>query len=266
MGIFSPQLLRQFFSDLPLWRRIILTYSNSQWGDLLTAFNGNTITYDGVGNPLQYYNGNVFTWEQGRRLGTITKNGAFVASYDYDENGIRTSKTTADTAYKYILNGSQIVAELWDDCINIYLYDEYGSPIGFLHRYKNMAEDTYKTYFYEKNMFGDILAIYDQNGVKQVSYTYDAFGKSTRTIHVANTRAMYNSFRYRGYYYDNETGLYYLNRRSLWFITTMMKTSCTNKIKYDKIKEPRRSKRGWYLTNPCNRLIKAPLVYHIMLP
>jgi len=102
---------------------------------------------------------------------------------------------------------------MWDDCINIYLYDEYGSPIGFLHRYTNMAEDTYNTYFFEKNMFGDIIAIYDQNGVKQVSYSYDAFGNSTQTIHVSGTRAWLNNLRYRGYYYDSETGFYYLNSR-----------------------------------------------------
>ena len=46
-----------------------LTYSDSQWGDLLTSFNGTTITYDEIGNPLSYYNGSAytFTWT-GRQL------------------------------------------------------------------------------------------------------------------------------------------------------------------------------------------------------
>ncbi len=189
------------------------TYGDSNWGDLLTAYNGNAITYDAMGNPLQYYNGNVFTWEQGRRLSTISNNGTEIATYKYNDEGIRTSKTTQWSNYTYILNGSQIIGETWDDCINIYLYDENGSPVGFQYRYENMASDTFHTYFYEKNVFGDIIAIYDANGVKQVSYSYDAFGNSTETVHVSTTRAKYNNLRYRGYYYDKETGFYLTGTR-----------------------------------------------------
>ena len=125
---------------------------------------------------MQYYNGNVFTREQGRRLSTVSQNGSVVASYDYDENGIRTSKTINGVEHKYILNGSQIVAEKWGNQIVIYLYDELGSPIGMVYRNSTMETDVYETYFFEKNMFGDILAVYNTSGKKQVSYTYDAFG------------------------------------------------------------------------------------------
>jgi len=188
------------------------TYGDSQWGDLLTAFNGNTITYDTIGNPLQYYNGNVFTWKQGRRLATVS-NGSLNVSYDYDENGIRTSKTVNGVEHKYILNGSQIVAETWSNHIVIYLYDEIGSPVGMVYRNSSMSAGVYETYFFEKNMFGDILSVYNTSGVKQVSYNYDAFGNFTQTVHVSGTKATYNCLLYRGYYYDSETEFYYLNSR-----------------------------------------------------
>ena len=67
-------------------------YTDSSWGDLLTNFNGQTITYDGIGNPLQYRDGMSFTWAKGRQLQGITKDG-LNASYTYDENGLRISKT-----------------------------------------------------------------------------------------------------------------------------------------------------------------------------
>lgn len=46
-----------------------MSYTDSQWGDLLTSYNGTTITYDEIGNPLTYYNGTAytFTWT-GRQL------------------------------------------------------------------------------------------------------------------------------------------------------------------------------------------------------
>ena len=60
--------------SLPFTDTKTLGYSTSEWGDLLTSFNGTTITYDAIGNPLSYYNGIAYTstWE-GRRLVEATK-------------------------------------------------------------------------------------------------------------------------------------------------------------------------------------------------
>ena len=68
-------------------------YSDSTWGDQLTGYNGQEITYDEIGNPLTYYNGSnyTFTW-RGRRLIGATS-GANTYSFTYNEDGIRTSKT-----------------------------------------------------------------------------------------------------------------------------------------------------------------------------
>ena len=62
----------------------------------------------------------------------------------------------------------------------------------------------------------DIIAVYNTSGTKLVSYVYDAWGNVTVTNHNVsgtNSGARHNPFRYRGYYYDTETGYYYLQSR-----------------------------------------------------
>ena len=60
-----------------------------------------------------------------------------------------------------------------------------------------------------------MVAVYNQYGTKLVTYTYDAWGNCTTTYvnSGANSPAQYNPIRYRSYYYDSETGLYYLQSR-----------------------------------------------------
>ena len=69
--------------------------------------------------------------------------------------------------------------------------------------------NTWDTYFYEKNLQGDIIAVYDANGVKKVSYVYNAWGATTTTYHNgASASTVSNPFTYRGYYYDKDIALY----------------------------------------------------------
>ena len=82
----------------------------------------------------------------------------------------------------------------------------------------NLSEEygsEWEVYWYEKNLQGDIVAVYDEMGVKLVSYVYDAFGNTTITYHNggASTTVVNNPFRYRGYYYDIDLGMYYLQTR-----------------------------------------------------
>ena len=112
----------------------------------------------------------------------------------------------------YVLDGSTIVAETRKDEYGTvthqfyYYYDENGAPIGLNWN----GQD----YYYYKNIFGDILGIFNSAGTLVVRYSYDAWGNSiSRSGSMANTLGIYNPFRYRGYYYDNETGMYYLNAR-----------------------------------------------------
>ena len=193
-----------------------ITYSYD--GDRLNNYNGTTtFEYDSLGNPLQYYNGSAYTfaWQNGRQLSVATK-GNKTLTFKYNDEGIRTSKTVNGVEHIYTLNGSQIVSETWGNNTLIYLYDESGSPIGMQYRQSGMTEGLFYTFFFEKNLFGDIVAIYNEYGVKVISYTYDAWGNVKQNLVnmlAQNLYAQYNPFRYRGYYYDTETGFYYLESR-----------------------------------------------------
>ena len=179
----------------------------------LPAIGSTAIAYDAIGNPTTY-NGYSLTWD-GRQLKKMGRN-AYVLEFLYNADGIRTSKTVNGVEHVYTLNGSQIVSEAWSGTLFVYLYDESGSPIGIQYRYDSYAAGTFNTFYFEKNLQGDIVAIYTESGEKVLSYTYDAWGNHTTTWHNtsgANLLALYNPFRYRGYYYDIETGLYYLQSR-----------------------------------------------------
>ena len=77
------------------------------------------------------------------------------------------------------------------------------------------ANATWQTFWDEKNLQGDVVAVYSHDGVKLVSYAYDAWGNTTTTYHNggASTGARYNPIRYRGYYYDSDIGMYWLQTR-----------------------------------------------------
>ena len=99
-----------------------------------------------------------------------------------------------------------IVAELTGDVQTDYYYDESGNVFGFK---RGNSE-----YYYIRNGQGDIIGILDSSGTQIVSYVYDSWGKLVSISgSQAETIGEANPFRYRGYYYDTETGLYYLNSR-----------------------------------------------------
>ena len=175
------------------------SYGDTEWKDLLTAYNGESITYDQIGNPLSY-RGKTLTWT-GRRLDTLTQNGS-TNTYLYNADGIRTQKTVNGTATEYFLNGSAILAEKTGDTVNWFIYDDSGDVLGLIHNGT--------AYYYLKNQQGDVLKIVDGSGNVVGSYTYDAWGK---VLSATGEIAQANPIRYRSYYYDAETGLYYLQSR-----------------------------------------------------
>ena len=66
-------------------------------------------------------------------------------------------------------------------------------------------------YIFTKNLQGDIISVVNAfSGETAASYVYDSWGK---VISATGTLADINPIRYRGYYYDTETGLYYLQSR-----------------------------------------------------
>ena len=136
-------------------------------------------------------------------------------SFTYDDTGIRTSKTVNGVTHTYQLNGSQIISEQWDDKLLVYLYDASGSPIGMMYRTTSYELDEWNVFWYEKNLQGDVVAVYNSMGQELVNYSYDAWGNQTVKYWNGGgtTPAQYNPFRYRGYYYDTDLGMYYLQSR-----------------------------------------------------
>jgi len=184
-------------------------YNNPEWEDQLTKFNDEVITYDAIGNPLTIGDATL-TWKVGRRLATYTK-GDLDISYEYNIDGIRTSKIVNGEATNYILEGKNIIIEDSPKGMIYYIYDS-NEVVGL--KYNN------QTYFYKKNLQGDIIGLYNSNFEQIVTYTYDSWGKvllvtdnSGNEITDNNHIGLINPFRYRSYYYDEETKLYYLNSR-----------------------------------------------------
>ena len=180
------------------------TYGDAEWGDLLTAYNGEEITYDGIGNPLSY-RGWTMSWQGGRQLASMTK-GSNTLNFAYNESGLRTSKTVNGVAHSYIWQGSKLAADITDAYALYFHYDSSGEVIGFT-RTANGADTEY---FYVKNLQGDILKVITATGTEAAAYTYDAWGKPLTST---GDLAEINPLRYRGYFYDTETGLYYLQSR-----------------------------------------------------
>ena len=97
----------------------------------------------------------------------------------------------------------------------VYIYDAAGQPIGMSHFQDGTLVDTY---LYEKNIQGDVVAVYEYDGDLVVRYAYNARGAVSETEYGSeyceeSFEVLCNPFRYRGYYYDTETDLYYLNSR-----------------------------------------------------
>ena len=191
-------------------------YGDENWGDKLTSYRGQGITYDVIGNPLSYYNGTRwnFTWQSGRQLATATA-GSKTCSFTYNDSGIRTSKTVNGTTHTYYLDGDRIIAEEWNGIVLVFLYDDNNSPIGMLYRNSQDETGEFEVFWYEKNVQGDIVAVYDGAGNKLINYVYDAFGNFYEGYSQANANspARLNPFRYRGYYYDTDLKMYYLQSR-----------------------------------------------------
>ena len=182
---------------------VTYTYGDSQWKDLLTAYNGKPITYDEIGNPLTY-DGWTYTWQHGRQLVGMEKEGTSI-SYAYNASGQRISKTVNGTTYNYHYLGDQLVEMAWGANRMHFTYDAVGPmSVNF-----NGTE-----YFYLKNAQGDVTGLADSTGAKVVAYTYGPWGESWGVSGtLASTLGAMNPLRYRGYVYDAETGLYYLNSR-----------------------------------------------------
>ena len=196
------------------------SYTDSNWKDLLTGIDDQKLVYDASGNPTTYRNGTSvyydMEWVNGRQLSFVE---CYYGSqsrsyYSYDASGIRSEKIVEMPgeviSYSYITQSGKVIRETVDDDHSIaildFVYDESGKPFAMIDQRSAQP----KTYYYVLNLQGDVVKLIDQDGAETAAYTYDAWGN---ILSQSGSMADANPLRYRGYYYDVETGFYYLQSR-----------------------------------------------------
>ena len=191
------------------------------WKDQLTKIeyyvNGTlsytqTLSYDSSGNVTSildtrssYLTIN-FEWD-GRDL-TRRQQYSSITQMKYDDQGIRTYKNSGGVTTTYTLNGYLVLLEKIGTITIYYTYDQQGALLSMNY---NGTE-----FFYITNLQGDIIEMVDINGNTVVKYRYDAWGNiiySWYDTGLGYNLATINPYRYRGYRYDNDLKLYYLQSR-----------------------------------------------------
>ena len=180
------------------------------WKDQLTSYNGETIAYDAMGNPT-VYRGMEMGWKNSSELTEIVKDQTTIR-YRYDKEGMRNRKYLSDgTTVLYQVQDGQIIGEQ-------HLREDQEKPL-YEMTFSYDADGTLfsmncdgKDYYYILNPTGDVIALVDTGWNTVVSYAYDSWGNVT-AIEGDQDLGKKNPLRYRGYYWDEETGLYYLASR-----------------------------------------------------
>ena len=147
-----------------------------------------------------------FNWARGRRLSGVTKADGTKIAYTYNHSGQRVSKTVGGVKHTYFYSGNLLMREKASGLDMKFSYNSVGNPVSIL--YNNIE------YYYVKNLQGDIIGLIDAAGTWVVEYSYDVWG-NIRSVFgsMASTLGQDNPIRYRGYYYDAETKLYYVSSR-----------------------------------------------------
>lgn len=145
-------------------------------------------------------------------LATAKGNGKSI-SYHYDMDGVRDSKTVDGVKHEYITQGGNVTLERWNDGEEKsleFIYDNGGAPYSVIYSRGNEVD----TYYYILNQQGDVIRIVDTSGKTVSEYTYNGWGE---ILNVSNAKdseiGTLNPIRYRGYYYDSELNMYYLQSR-----------------------------------------------------
>ena len=122
-----------------------------------------------------------------------------------------TLASTETVTHEYLTQNGKVARETikTNDSLTAvldFIYDESGKP--FALKYSTDGA-TFDTYYYVLNLQGDVVKLIQANGHVVAHYIYDAWGNVSSSGRLAEI----NPLRYRGYYYDNETGFYYLQSR-----------------------------------------------------
>ena len=148
-------------------------------------------------------------WKNGRQLSQV-KTSKDTITYKYNIKGLRTRKYNSDYTYYYYYDDNNNLIAMMQGGVVAYFYYDSNNSVTAMSINDSM-------YYYIKNLQGDITKIVNHQGKVMVEYTYDAWGnilkeKSNVTPSYATVKE-FNPFRYRGYVYDTDTGLYYLQSR-----------------------------------------------------
>jgi len=197
----------------------------------LLSYNGEQCGNYVLGNP-KTYRGKDCAWTNVHRLASFGN-----VSFAYDYAGIRIAKAYNGVITKYGINGSTIVSQEnstvkdGETTINrITFFQGFDGVTGFQLKTTKTQKDAdgkdvvlstvENNYNYKKNAFSDVIGIYNEDDQPVVKYAYDAWG-NCKIIPVGDTLGILqsiaignlNPYRYRSYYFDVETGLYYLQSR-----------------------------------------------------
>ncbi len=188
-----------------------------------------SIEYDEIGNPTTYrdakmswYGRQLTTYSRGEDTEDDTSDDVTI-DFTYDASGLRGTKTVNGTKTIYQYVGDKLYYEKRGNKQEFYyFYDSYGKLSAIYYHYDSDDDehDSSAVYYVTTNSQGDVIGLYNNKGVKVAAYEYDAWGNIlsvtnasgaaiTNQDHIANA----NPFRYRGYYYDADLGLYYLQSR-----------------------------------------------------
>ena len=171
-------------------------YTYDYEGDKLVNYNGETFAYNALGNPT-IYRGKTANWLYGKLLANY--NGV---NFAYNGAGQRVSK--GNITFTYDSDGKLI---------------KQSNGLEFIYDASGVAGVLYNggKYIYRKDAQGNVVALLNADGEVAVRYEYDAWGNHVVTDKngnpVTSGIGVLNPFRYRGYYYDTETELYYLQTR-----------------------------------------------------
>ena len=208
-------------------------YGNSYWKDQLTSWGSygtSSFAYDNAGNPTKY-KGKTLTW-QGKKLVKYANSTLSYMDLSYDGNGMLVGYTQSDTysdwagaqftnttTKEIVRDGDRIINEKITEYNQLenttsvknvkYTYDEKGAS--------GMTVNNV-SYYFVRNIFGDVTAIYDESRNKKAEYSYDAWGTCYMPVNVDGIGSL-NPFRYRGYYFVPQIGLYYLTTRFYDYMT-----------------------------------------------
>ena len=206
---YQPEVVMETLASATPSETKIYRYEGN-WKDQLTSYNGETIAYDAMGNPT-VYRGMEMGWKNSSELTEIVKDQTTIR-YRYDKEGMRNRKYLSDgTTVLYQVQDGQIIGEQ-------HLREDQEKPL-YEMTFSYDADGTLfsmncdgKDYYYILNPTGDVIALVDTGWNTVVSYAYDSWGKVT-AIEGDQDLGKKNPLRYRGYYWDEETGLYYLASR-----------------------------------------------------